>query len=103
MPATEHLFRLILVLVFSAIVVNWEIITKDQGTYKKYTGQKYPHPTHISGFFSYFESNGFFCSWLVNMVSLGILLRDRGQTMEIRMKKMIENLRYQKCISVAKR
>lgn len=41
-------------------------------------------------FFSYFENNSFFCSQLVNVVTLGIVLRDRDQTMEIRMKKMIE-------------
>lgn len=81
-------------------MVNWQIITKDQGTYKKCKGQRYPCPRNISIIFSYFENNRFF---LFPDGQDGSPWRDRDQPMEIRMKKMIENLRYQKCILGAKR
>lgn len=93
----------LLVLAFPVFVVNWQTVTKGQGTYKEGTGQRYSHPRNIFILFSYFENNSFFYPQLVKMVAPEGVLRDRDKTVEIRMKKMIKNLMHQKRISVAKR
>jgi len=86
----------LLVLSFSFFLVNWSLITKGQGIYKEGTCQRHPHPRNIFILFNYLKNKSLFYSQLVKMVALGCVLRDRGQTMEIRMKKIIKTLRYQK-------
>lgn len=97
-PTTEHFFRLILTSCFSFL--SGELTDNDTGAgaCKEGTGQRYPHPRNISVIFSCFENYSFFYSQLVKMVAPGSVLRDRDQTVQIRIKKMFENFRFQKCI-----